>query len=82
MTEAKYPFHYTADAGPLDRDWWPSQLKLDILRQLRVARPGRGPCRGGCAAEVRRGLRGGLEQGDEPGSLRPGVMMEAAKTTQ
>jgi catalase-peroxidase len=32
-TEAKCPFHHTAGAGPSNRDWWPNQLKLDILRQ-------------------------------------------------
>ncbi|HYA36764.1 MAG TPA: catalase/peroxidase HPI [Candidatus Methylomirabilis sp.] len=33
MTEAKCPFHHVAGAGPSNRDWWPNQLKLDILRQ-------------------------------------------------
>jgi catalase-peroxidase len=33
MSEAKCPFHHTAGAGPSNRDWWPNQLKLDILRQ-------------------------------------------------
>ena len=33
MSEAKYPFHHTAGAGPSNRDWWPNQLKLDILHQ-------------------------------------------------
>jgi catalase-peroxidase len=32
-TEAKCPFHHTAGAGPSNRDWWPNQLKLDMLRQ-------------------------------------------------
>src|SRR4030066_425333 len=32
-TEAKCPFHHVAGAGPSNRDWWPNQLKLDILRQ-------------------------------------------------
>ncbi len=32
-TEAKCPFRHTAGAGPSNRDWWPNQLKLDILRQ-------------------------------------------------
>jgi catalase-peroxidase len=32
-TEAKCPFHHTAGAGASNRDWWPNQLKLDILRQ-------------------------------------------------
>ncbi len=32
-TEAKCPFHHTAGEGTLNRDWWPSQLKLNILHQ-------------------------------------------------
>ncbi|MBI5040113.1 MAG: catalase-peroxidase, partial [Gammaproteobacteria bacterium] len=32
-TEAKCPFVHPAGAGPSNRDWWPNQLKLDILRQ-------------------------------------------------
>jgi len=32
-TEAKCPFLHPAGAGPSNRDWWPNQLKLDILRQ-------------------------------------------------
>jgi catalase-peroxidase len=32
-TEAKCPFHHTAGAGPSNREWWPNQLKLDMLRQ-------------------------------------------------
>ncbi len=31
MTEC--PFHHTAGSGPANRDWWPNQLRLDILRQ-------------------------------------------------
>jgi catalase-peroxidase len=31
--EAKCPFHHVAGAGPSNQDWWPNQLKLDILRQ-------------------------------------------------
>ena len=31
-TEAKCPFNHAAGAGPSNRDWWPNQLKLDILR--------------------------------------------------
>lgn len=36
--EAKCPFHggalqQSAGAGPRNRDWWPNQLKLNILRQ-------------------------------------------------
>ena len=32
-TEAKCPFHHTAGSGTSNQDWWPNQLKLDILRQ-------------------------------------------------
>ena len=32
-TEAKCPFVHPAGAGPSNRDWWPNQLNLDILRQ-------------------------------------------------
>ncbi len=32
-TEAKCPFHHAAGAATSNRDWWPNQLKLDILRQ-------------------------------------------------
>lgn len=31
--EAKCPFHQAAGAGPQNQDWWPNQLKLNILRQ-------------------------------------------------
>ncbi len=33
MTEAKCPFHHVAGGGPSNQDWWPNQLKLDMLRQ-------------------------------------------------
>jgi catalase-peroxidase len=33
MSEAKCPFHHTAGTGTSNRDWWPNQLKLDILHQ-------------------------------------------------
>ncbi|HEX4996659.1 MAG TPA: catalase/peroxidase HPI, partial [Terriglobia bacterium] len=32
-TEAKCPFHQTAGGGAANRDWWPNQLRLDILHQ-------------------------------------------------
>ena len=32
-TEAKCPFNHTASGGPSNRDWWPSQLRLDLLHQ-------------------------------------------------
>jgi catalase-peroxidase len=32
-SEAKCPFHHTAGEGTSNRDWWPSQLKLNILHQ-------------------------------------------------
>ncbi len=30
---SKCPFHHTAGDGTSNRDWWPNQLKLEILRQ-------------------------------------------------
>jgi catalase-peroxidase len=33
MPENKCPFHHTAGSGMTNRDWWPNQLNLDILRQ-------------------------------------------------
>jgi catalase-peroxidase len=32
-TEAKCPFNQVAGGGPTNRDWWPNQLRLDILHQ-------------------------------------------------
>jgi catalase-peroxidase len=32
-TEAKCPLHQTSGSGTSNRDWWPSQLRLEILRQ-------------------------------------------------
>ncbi len=32
-TEAKCPFHQPASGGTSNRDWWPNQLRLDLLRQ-------------------------------------------------
>ena len=32
-TEAKCPFNHAAGGGPSNRDWWPSQVRLHILRQ-------------------------------------------------
>jgi catalase-peroxidase len=32
-TEAKCPFHPAAEGGTSNRDWWPNQLKLELLRQ-------------------------------------------------
>jgi len=31
--ESKCPFHHTAGGGTSNQDWWPNQLKLNILRQ-------------------------------------------------
>lgn len=31
--DSKCPFHQPIDVGPSNRDWWPNQLKLNILRQ-------------------------------------------------
>ncbi|WP_243049469.1 catalase/peroxidase HPI [Dyella sp. RRB7] len=32
-TEAKCPFNHTAGGGTSNRDWWPNQLKLNLLAQ-------------------------------------------------
>jgi catalase-peroxidase len=32
-SEAKCPIDHTAGSGPSTRDWWPNQLRLDLLRQ-------------------------------------------------
>jgi len=32
-TEPKCPFHQTAGGGTGNRDWWPNQLRLDLLNQ-------------------------------------------------
>jgi catalase-peroxidase len=32
-TEAKCPFSHAAASGPTNRDWWPNQLKLELLHQ-------------------------------------------------
>ncbi|MCL6689507.1 catalase/peroxidase HPI [Pseudomonas sp. R3.Fl] len=31
--ESKCPFHYVAGGGTTNEDWWPNQLKLDVLNQ-------------------------------------------------
>jgi catalase-peroxidase len=32
-TEAQCPFHQTAGGGTTNKDWWPNQLKVDLLHQ-------------------------------------------------
>ena len=32
-SEAKCPFNHTAGGGQSNRDWWPNQLRLDLLHQ-------------------------------------------------
>jgi catalase-peroxidase len=32
-TEAKCPFHHTAGGGTTNADWWPKQLRVDLLTQ-------------------------------------------------
>jgi catalase-peroxidase len=32
-SEAKCPFNHAAGGGATNRDWWPNQLRLDLLRQ-------------------------------------------------
>ncbi len=33
MSESKCPMHHTAGQGTSNRDWWPDQLRLDLLHQ-------------------------------------------------
>ncbi|MCG7983424.1 MAG: catalase/peroxidase HPI [Candidatus Thiodiazotropha lotti] len=33
MSENRCPFHHTAGGGTTNHDWWPNQLRLEILRQ-------------------------------------------------
>jgi len=33
MSEAKCPFHGAAGSGTQNKDWWPNQLRLDLLNQ-------------------------------------------------
>ena len=33
MTTGKCPFNHSAGTGPSNKDWWPNQLNLEILRQ-------------------------------------------------
>jgi catalase-peroxidase len=33
MSEAKCPFHHAAGGGTSNRDWWPNQLRVDLLNQ-------------------------------------------------
>ncbi len=32
-TEAKCPFHHVAGGGTTNKDWWPNQLRVDLLNQ-------------------------------------------------
>ena len=32
-TEAKCPFHHAAGGGTTNKDWWPNQLRVDLLNQ-------------------------------------------------
>ena len=32
-TETQCPFNHAAGAGTSNRDWWPNQLKLELLQQ-------------------------------------------------
>jgi catalase-peroxidase len=32
-TEAQCPFNHVAGGGPSNRDWWPNQVRLNVLRQ-------------------------------------------------
>ena len=33
MSENKCPFHHKSGSGPSNRDWWPNQLRIEILHQ-------------------------------------------------
>ena len=33
QTETKCPFHHAANGDNSNRDWWPNQLKLELLHQ-------------------------------------------------
>ena len=33
MSESKCPMHHASGGGTSNRDWWPNQLRLDILHQ-------------------------------------------------
>ncbi len=33
QSEAKCPFHHAAGGGTSNRDWWPNQLRVDLLNQ-------------------------------------------------
>ena len=33
MSEAKCPFHHGSGAGTTNKDWWPNQLRMDVLNQ-------------------------------------------------
>ncbi len=32
-TETKCPFNHSAGGGTSNRDWWPNQLRVDLLHQ-------------------------------------------------
>ena len=33
QAEAKCPVHHAVGRGPVNRDWWPNQLRVDLLHQ-------------------------------------------------
>ncbi|MEQ8691823.1 MAG: catalase-peroxidase, partial [Pseudomonadales bacterium] len=33
MSDSKCPFNHAAGGGTTNNDWWPNQLRVDILRQ-------------------------------------------------
>jgi len=33
MSEAKCPFHHAAGSGTTNQDWWPNQLRIEVLNQ-------------------------------------------------
>src|SRR2546425_11307713 len=32
-TKAQYPFQHVAGGGTTNRDWWPNELRIDLLHQ-------------------------------------------------
>ena len=32
-TESQCPFHHAAGGGTTNQDWWPNQLRVDLLNQ-------------------------------------------------
>ncbi len=64
-TEAQCPFHQTAGGGTTNRDWWPNQLRLDLLQPALVeVRPD------GRRLRLRRGIQEPRPRGRQEGPAR------------